>query len=45
MESSRAPVPGSALTRSLAFLVLALMVAAAVYGSWIALRYFRQIGV
>ncbi len=41
-----APVPaGSILTRALCALILLLMLAAAVYGASMALRYFGQIGV
>ena len=48
MESSPAApaVPGAtALTRALCLLILLLMTVAAVYGAFIAIRNFRQIGV
>jgi hypothetical protein len=40
-----APPAGTALTRALCLLMLFLMGGAAVYGGYIALRNFRQIGV
>ncbi len=48
MEGSRAgpPVDGaSVLVRALCLLILVLMAAAAAYGGWMALHFFRQIGV
>lgn len=48
MESSRAAAPAmgaTGLTRALCLLILALMAAAAVYGTFMALRYFSAIGV
>jgi hypothetical protein len=48
MESSRAAAPAlgsTGLTRALCMLILALMAAAAVYGSFIAFRYYSAIGV
>jgi hypothetical protein len=48
MEASRAGPPAEGapiLTRALCALILVLMAAAAGYGGWMALRYFRHIGV
>ncbi|MEO7082687.1 MAG: hypothetical protein ABI085_00125 [Gemmatimonadaceae bacterium] len=48
MESPRAAPSGSrasAVTRALCLLVMVLMVAAALYGGSMALRYYHQIGV
>ncbi len=48
MESSRAAPPDSratVLTRALCLLIVLLMTAASVYGAFMALRYFHQIGV